>query len=96
MSFVRKHATFLTSKLYQVAKGVLDSYDALVDLLELIEQLINRLDIYTKVPPTVAMTETVVKILMELLATLALATKHIKQGKPLASESVFGEVHYVN
>jgi hypothetical protein len=36
------------------------------------------------------MTEIVVKILVELLSTLALATKQIKQGKP--SGSVFGEV----
>jgi hypothetical protein len=71
---------------YQAVKGVIDSYDALVDLLESIEHFLNRLDIYTKIPPTAAMTEIVVKILVELLATLALATKQIKQGRP--SESV--------
>ena len=38
------------------------------------------------------MTEMVVKILVELLSTLAVATKQIKQGKP--SESVFREVLY--
>jgi hypothetical protein len=38
------------------------------------------------------MTEMVIKILVELLSTLALATKHIKQGKP--SQSVFGNVLY--
>jgi hypothetical protein len=36
------------------------------------------------------MTEIVVKILVELLSTLALATKQIKEGKP--SESFFGDV----
>jgi hypothetical protein len=36
------------------------------------------------------MIELVVKIIVELLSTLALATKQIKEGKP--SESVFGEV----
>jgi ERCC4-related helicase len=61
-------------------------------LLESIEHFLNRLDIYTKIPPTVAMTEMIVKILAELLSALALATKQIKQGKP--SESVFGEVLY--
>jgi hypothetical protein len=77
-----------------VVKGVIDGYDTLVDLLESIEHFLNRLDIYTKIPPTAAMTEIVVKILVELLSTLALATKQIKQGKP--SESVFGEVlHYL-
>ena len=68
----------------------MDSYDALIDLLDSIEHFLNRLDIYTKIPPTVAMTEIVVKILVELLSILALATKQIKQGKP--SESIFSEV----
>jgi hypothetical protein len=71
---------------YQAVKGTIDSYDSLVDLLESIDHFLNRLDIYTKIPPTIAMTEMVVKILVELLSTLALATKHIKQGK--SSESV--------
>ena len=70
----------------QAVKGSIDSYDALVDLLELIEHFLNRLDIYTKVPPTVGMTEMVVKIIVGLLSTLALATKQIQEGKP--SESV--------
>ena len=64
----------------------------MVDLLESIEHFLNRLDIYTKIPPTDAMTEMVVKILIEVLSTLALVTKQIKEGK--ASESVFGEVLY--
>ena len=70
--------------------GTIDSYDALIDLLDSIEHFLNRLDIYTKIPPTVTMTEIVVKILVELLSILALATKQIKQGKP--SESIFSEV----
>ena len=77
---------------HQAVKGTIDSYDLLVDLLESIVHFLNRLDIYTKIPSTVAMTEMVVKILVELLSTLALATKHIKEGK--TSESVFGEVLY--
>ena len=72
---------------YQAVKGVIDSYDALVDLLESIDHFLNRLDIYTKILPTVAMTEMVVKILVELLSALALVTKQIKQGKP--SERIF-------
>jgi hypothetical protein len=74
----------------QAAKGVLDDYDGLVDLLESTEHFLNRLEIYTKVPPTVVMTEITVKILVELLYILALTTKQIKQGK--TSKSVFGEV----
>jgi hypothetical protein len=64
--------------------------DVLVDLLESIEHFLKRLDIYTKVPPTPAMTEIIVKIMVELLSTLALATKQIRQGRP--SESVFADV----
>jgi hypothetical protein len=71
-----------------VVKGVVDDYDALIDLLESIEHFLNRLNIYTRIPTTVAMTEIIVKILVELLSTLALATRQIKQGKP--SKSAFG------
>jgi hypothetical protein len=70
----------------------MDSYDGLVDLLESIEHFLNRLDIYTRIPPTVHMTEMVVKILVELLSTLALATKQMKEGR--SSESIFGEALY--
>ena len=72
---------------YQTVKGVTDSYDALVNLIESIEHFLDRLDIYTKIPPTVAMTEMVVKILIELLSALASVTKQIKEGQ--ASEFVF-------
>ncbi|KAH8992857.1 hypothetical protein EDB86DRAFT_1424300 [Lactarius hatsudake] len=62
-------------------KDVSASYDALVDLFESTENFLRRLDIYTKIPPTTAMTEIVVKILVELLSTLALATQQVKQGR---------------
>ena len=58
-----------------------------MDLLESIEHFLTRLDIYTRVPPTPAMTEIVVKIMVELLSTLALVTKQIRQGR--SSEFVF-------
>ena len=74
----------------QAFKGVSADFDALEDLLESIGRFLKRLDIYTKVPPTSAMTEVVVKIMVELLSTLALATKQIRQGK--SSEFVFADV----
>ena len=79
---------------YQAVKGSIDSYDALADLLQSIEHFLTRLDIYTKpeVTPTVAMSEMIIKILVELLYTLALATKQIKEGR--SSESVSGEILY--
>jgi len=57
------------------------SYEPLFDLLESIEHFLNRLDIYTRIPPTPAMDEIVAKIMVELLSTLALATKQLKQGR---------------
>ena len=73
--------------LSQAFKGVTADLDALVDLLEFVEHFLKRLNIYTKVPPTLAMTEIIVKIMVELLSTLALATKQINQGRP--SEFVY-------
>jgi hypothetical protein len=42
----------------------------------------NACDIYIKIPPTTAMTEIVVKIIVELLSRLAVAAKQMKQGQP--------------
>ena len=67
---------------YKAVKGAIDSYDLLVNLFESIENFLRRLEIYTKITPTDAMTEIIVKILVELLSTLALATKQITEGKP--------------
>jgi hypothetical protein len=59
------------------------SYDTLVEVFECIESFTRRLEIYTnmEVKPTLAMTETIIKILVEILAVLALATKQINQGR---------------
>jgi hypothetical protein len=66
---------------YQVAKELNASYDELVNFLESIEQLLKPLDVYTQIPPTPAMDEMVVKIMTELLSTLALTTKELTQGR---------------
>ena len=58
-----------------------ESYDALADLLESMERFLKRLDIYTKIPPSPALDEIVIKILVGLLSTLALATNEVKQGR---------------
>jgi len=68
-----------------VAKGVNTNYDEVVDLFETIEHLLKHLDIYTQVLPTPDMDEIVVKIMVELLFTLAQRTKELKQGRPSKS-----------
>ncbi|KAH9971640.1 hypothetical protein BJV74DRAFT_990409 [Russula compacta] len=65
----------------QAASGVSSSYDALLDLFDCLGNFLKRLEIYTKIPPTIEMTDIVVKIMAELLSVLALATKQIKQGR---------------
>jgi hypothetical protein len=65
----------------QTVKDVIGSYDALLELFESLGNFVQRLDIYTKMTPTTVMTETIVKIIVALLSTLALATKQIKQGR---------------
>ena len=73
---------------YQAADGVNASYEALVDLLESIEHFLSRLRIYTQLPSTLTADEILVKIMMELLSTLAQATKELKQGRSSESSLV--------
>lgn len=65
---------------YQAVKDVNASYDALVELFESIERFLGRLEIYTKITLSEAMKDIVVKIMVEVISTLALATKQAKQG----------------
>jgi hypothetical protein len=63
----------------QAVKDVSSIYDTLVDLLASFEKFLSRLSIYSMVPPTPALSHVLVKIIVELLYTLALATKQVKQ-----------------
>ena len=74
----------------QAAKGIISNCGALIDLLESIEHFVNRLDIYTQIPPAPAMDEIVVKILMELISTFALVTDRLKQRR--SSEAVLARI----
>ena len=71
----------MSSSVHQSVKDISASYDALLDLLESIESFLGRLDIYTRIPITGAITDILIKIIVEVLATLALATRQIKQGR---------------
>ncbi|KAH9964836.1 hypothetical protein BC827DRAFT_1153795 [Russula dissimulans] len=62
-------------------KDIDKNYDTLIDLFESFESVLKRLDIYTKIPSTPAMTEIIVKILTELLYTISLAIQQIRQGR---------------
>ena len=77
----------LTKRLSQVAKDVEASQDALIDLFERIENFFKRLETYTSVPPTEAMTDIIVKIMIEVLNIFAIATKEMRQGRASALPS---------
>jgi hypothetical protein len=51
----------------------------LVDLFERIENYFKRLESYTELPPSEAMTDMTVKIIVEILSILAIVTTEIKQ-----------------
>ena len=68
-------------RVHQAAKGVSSSYDALLELFECLGSFLKRMEIYTTIPPTPIMTEVVVKIMVEMLSVIALASKQIKQGR---------------
>jgi len=65
----------------QAIKDVDKSYDTLVDLFESFESFLRRLDIYTKIPSTTAITVVIIKILAELLSTISLAIQQVKRGR---------------
>jgi hypothetical protein len=68
--------------LVQAATGISTSYDALLDVFECVSNLLKRLHIYTeRIPLSPMMSEIVVKIIAEVIAMLALATKQTKQGR---------------
>ncbi len=64
-----------------MAKSVSASQGALATIFERIESFFRRLETYTEVPPTVGMTHTIVKIMVEMLSILSIATKEIKQSR---------------
>ncbi|KAF8267687.1 hypothetical protein EI94DRAFT_1700799 [Lactarius quietus] len=64
-----------------VAKDVEASRDTLIDLFERIENFFKRLESYTSIPPTTAMTDIIVKIMIEVLNIFAIATKEMRQGR---------------
>ena len=66
---------------FQAASGVTSSYDALLDLFESLGNFLSRLDVYTQVPPTPMMTDIIIKVIVELLRVLGIATKEIRQGR---------------
>ena len=64
-----------------MVKEMRASYDALVALFASFEIFLSRLSIYAGIPPTPALTNVLVKIIVELISMLALATQEVKRGR---------------
>jgi hypothetical protein len=73
----------------QAAQGVSAGRGALIDLFERIENIFRRLETYLEAPPTPGLTDAIVKVMVEVLRILAIATKEIKQNR--ASKLIAGD-----
>ena len=68
-------------KVPQAVKDVNAAQESLIDIFERIENFFKRLEMYTEIKPNEAMTDIIVKIMVEVLNIFAIATKEIKQGR---------------
>ncbi len=55
--------------------------DNLIDIFERMENFFQRLELYTRVSPPPEMIDIIVKIMVEVLSILGIATKMTKQGR---------------
>ncbi len=61
--------------------GVRADQDNLIDIFERMESFFQRLELYTRVSPPPEMIDIIVKIMVEVLSILGIATKKMKQGR---------------
>jgi hypothetical protein len=67
--------------LSQAAMDVRASQETLIDIFERMEAFFQRLEIYTRVSPPPEIIDIIVKIMVEVLSILGIATKEMKQGR---------------
>jgi hypothetical protein len=65
----------------QAAMDVRASQDNLIEIFERMETFFQRLEIYTRVSPPPEMIDIIVKIMVEVVSILGIATKEMKQGR---------------
>jgi hypothetical protein len=65
----------------QAAKDASTDQEKIIDVFNRIEHFFRRLEIYTMLTPTAAMTDMIVEIMVEVLTILAIATKEMKRGQ---------------
>ena len=65
----------------QAAMDVRASQDTLIDTFERMETFFQRLEIYTRVSPPPEMIDIIVRIMVEVISILGMATKEMNQGR---------------
>ena len=73
----------------QAAGTVSASRDLIAGLFERIESVFRRLEVYIEIPRTSEMTDAIVKVMVQVLNVLAIATREVNQHR--ASESTLGD-----
>ncbi len=61
--------------------GIRADQDNLIDIFERMENFFQRLELYTRVSPPPEMIGIIVKIMVEVVSILGIATKKMKQGR---------------
>ena len=72
------------SRHFDISQAVNDASagrDKLIELFNRIDRFFRRLEIYTGITPTSAMTDIIIEIMVEVLTILAIATKEVKRGR---------------
>jgi hypothetical protein len=73
-------------------RDVLASYHRFVCVIERVKYFLQRLDAYTRIPLTPAMTELLAKIMAQVLSILALSTKEMQE-KQISALASFGIIY---
>ncbi|KAI9454078.1 hypothetical protein F5148DRAFT_1230964 [Russula earlei] len=82
MAFPPANAIFAGIGVLLHASVVNDKHDLLlIEVFERLQYFFNRLNDYTRIPPSTAMTEILAKIMAEVLHILAILTNEVKQGR---------------
>ena len=74
-------AAYIDTNGSQAGKDAVASQDKIIELFNRIEHFFRRLEIYTGITPTTAMTDMIIEIMVEVLTILAIATKDVKRGR---------------
>ena len=74
-------ATYFDAHGSQAVNDASANQGKLIKLFDRIEEFFGRLEIYTSIPLTTGMTNTITEVMVEVLSILATATKDVKRGR---------------